>query len=120
MYAQDYDERLPMGGNAAPTKPNRWYDWIAPYTKNRGINICPSAPGQTPQDYGVGGYGCDINVMGWGAYPVQPTPPGRALAEITDSAGTFVIFRLLPVHQGRHREGPTHLEQLRQQNLAFL
>jgi prepilin-type N-terminal cleavage/methylation domain-containing protein/prepilin-type processing-associated H-X9-DG protein len=91
LYAQDYDERLPMGGNAAPTKPNRWYDWIAPYTKNRAIDVCPSAPGQTPQDYGVGGYGCDINVMGWGDYPKQATPPGRALAEIVDSAGTFVI-----------------------------
>src|ERR1700737_2441877 len=80
MYSQDYDERLPMGGNAAPGKPNRWYDWIAAYQKSRGVNICPSAPGQKPQDYGVGGYGCDINLMGWGAYPVQPTPPGRALA----------------------------------------
>jgi prepilin-type N-terminal cleavage/methylation domain-containing protein/prepilin-type processing-associated H-X9-DG protein len=91
MYAQDYDERLPMGGNAAPTKPNRWYDWIKAYQTSRGIDVCPSAPGQTPQDYGVGGYGCDINVMGWGAYPTQPTPPGRALAEITAPAKTFVV-----------------------------
>src|SRR5947209_765006 len=45
MYTQDYDDRLPMGGNAAP-KPNRWYDWIAPYQKSRGINLCPSAPSQ--------------------------------------------------------------------------
>jgi prepilin-type N-terminal cleavage/methylation domain-containing protein/prepilin-type processing-associated H-X9-DG protein len=93
MYAQDYDERLPMGGNGGPTGANRWYHWIAPYAKNRAIDICPSAPGQTPADYGVGGYGCNINVMNWGNFPAGPkdAPPGKALAEITDSAGTFII-----------------------------
>jgi prepilin-type N-terminal cleavage/methylation domain-containing protein/prepilin-type processing-associated H-X9-DG protein len=92
MYAQDYDDRLPMGGNAGPTGQNRWYHWIAPYQKNRGVNICPSAPGQKPQDYGVGGYGCNINVMGWGGYPIHTgPPPGKTLSEITDPAGTFVI-----------------------------
>jgi len=92
LYAQDYDEVLPMGGNGGPTGANRWYHWIAAYQKNRGINICPSAPGQRPGDYDVGGYGCNINVMGWAEYPVyNGRPPGKALAEITDVAGTFVI-----------------------------
>jgi prepilin-type N-terminal cleavage/methylation domain-containing protein len=36
MYTQDYDEKLPMGGNDI----GRWYLWIAPYTKNRGISMC--------------------------------------------------------------------------------
>jgi prepilin-type N-terminal cleavage/methylation domain-containing protein/prepilin-type processing-associated H-X9-DG protein len=37
MYAQDYDETLPMGlGNG------RWYDNVAPYIKNLVIRQCPS------------------------------------------------------------------------------
>src|SRR5438477_6606232 len=60
MYAQDYDEVLPMGGNGGPTGQDRWYHWIAPYQKSRGGNICPSAPGQKPAEYGVGGYGWNI------------------------------------------------------------
>jgi prepilin-type N-terminal cleavage/methylation domain-containing protein/prepilin-type processing-associated H-X9-DG protein len=92
MYAQDYDETLPMGGNGGPTGANRWYHWVAPYTKNRQVSICPSAPGQKPGDYDVGGYGCNINVMGWADFPVyKGTGPGRRLSEITDPAGTFVI-----------------------------
>ncbi len=92
MYAQDFDETLPMGGNGGPDRQNRWYHWIAAYQKSRGINICPSAPNQKSGDYDVGGYGCNINLMGWGDYPVHKgAPPGRRLQEITDPAGTFVI-----------------------------
>src|SRR3712207_6069133 len=80
MYAQDYDEVLPMGGNGGPTGANRWYHWIQPYTKNRQIGICPSAPGQRPGYYDVGGYGCNINVMGWAEFPVhRGAGPGRPL-----------------------------------------
>jgi len=92
MYATDYDETLPMGGNGGPTGQNRWYHWIAAYQKSRAVSICPSAPGQKPGDYGVGGYGCDINVMGWAEYPnYKGAPPGKSLSEITNPAGTFVI-----------------------------
>jgi prepilin-type N-terminal cleavage/methylation domain-containing protein/prepilin-type processing-associated H-X9-DG protein len=92
MYTQDYDEVLPMGGNGGPTLQNRWYHWVKAYQTNRQINVCPSAPGQRPGDYDVGGYGCNINVMGWGNFPVHTgAGPGRRLAEITDVAGTFVI-----------------------------
>ncbi len=41
MYMQDYDGitfSSPWGGQGAP-----WWDLITPYTKNRGIYLCPSA-----------------------------------------------------------------------------
>ena len=88
QYTQDYDELLPPGGHggAAPT---RWHAMIAPYTKNDAIRICPSKP-----DYRVrsGGYGVNINVMGWGGGGVNPpSQGGRSLADIADPAGTFII-----------------------------
>jgi prepilin-type N-terminal cleavage/methylation domain-containing protein/prepilin-type processing-associated H-X9-DG protein len=95
LYAQDYDDRLPMGGRTGDpgtTRADRWYHWIEPYQKSRGVNICPSAPDHKPVDYGVGGYGCNINVMGWGQVPVHTgAPPSKSLAEIPNPAGTFVI-----------------------------
>jgi prepilin-type N-terminal cleavage/methylation domain-containing protein/prepilin-type processing-associated H-X9-DG protein len=92
LYAEDYDERLPMGANYGPAGQNRWYYWIAPYQKTRAINLCPSAPAQKPGDPAAGGYGCDINVMGWADYPVyNGPPPGKALSEIADPAGTFIL-----------------------------
>src|SRR5262245_30858103 len=69
MYAQDYDETLPFGGHNGVTGNDRWYFWIAPYAKNRQIAICPSAPNQKPGNYGVGGYGCNPNVMDWANNP---------------------------------------------------
>src|SRR5437763_12496182 len=59
MYASDYDEVLPPAkiGNSPPFRhqcadategyplwPAFWMDVIYPYTKSRGILICPSAP----------------------------------------------------------------------------
>src|SRR5713101_8338475 len=92
LYAQDYDERLPMGANYGPAGQNRWYYWIAPYKKTREINLCPSAPTQKPGDPNAGGYGCDVNVMGWADYPVyNGPPPGKAQSEMADPAGTFIL-----------------------------
>jgi prepilin-type N-terminal cleavage/methylation domain-containing protein/prepilin-type processing-associated H-X9-DG protein len=38
MYAQDYDETMPMGLYSN----QRWIDGVAPYIKNRVIRLCPS------------------------------------------------------------------------------
>ena len=51
MYAQDYDERLPLDGTlplagAYPQAPF-WDARILPYVKNEQIFICPSAPSGT-------------------------------------------------------------------------
>jgi len=55
MYAQDYDECLPLsvrtpGGGADPIY---WYDVVQPYLKNRQILKCPSGPPQDEVNYGV-------------------------------------------------------------------
>lgn len=52
MYAQDYDERLPIGtsywyapgggGSATRTDPQGWFDLLQPYVKNSQILGCPS------------------------------------------------------------------------------
>ncbi len=46
MYAQDYDEQfLPYGlpsGRPSPGRNVYWQTMIQPYTKNRGITLCPS------------------------------------------------------------------------------
>jgi len=40
MYAQDYDEYLPL--TTFPVLSNSWTDTVQPYIKNRGIFRCPS------------------------------------------------------------------------------
>lgn len=60
MYAQDYDEALPMVTNyAAPTSaPDRvWTGSIQPYIRNTGAFLCPSAPGAR--------FTADWNGRGW-------------------------------------------------------
>lgn len=52
MYVQDYDERVPMAGNeyasspkdanGNPTYENQWFNSTYPYTKNKGVRVCPS------------------------------------------------------------------------------
>src|SRR5438045_2253444 len=86
MYTQDYDEVLPQGYNG-PSK-NSWGKVTVPYVKNTDIFTCPSAPQIKSRAPSVnrlftGGYGCNRNIMGANL--------GRALAEITDPAGTFAI-----------------------------
>ena len=55
MYAQDYDERLPLDGiwlvgAVYPTAPF-WDIRILPYVKNQQIYICPSARGNPTRTY---------------------------------------------------------------------
>src|SRR5438309_2036536 len=70
LYAQDYDEMLPMGGTLDPkAKAPRWYNMVAPYQKNKQIMTCPSAPKLVMADYSAGGYGCNINLMTMDQYP---------------------------------------------------
>jgi prepilin-type N-terminal cleavage/methylation domain-containing protein/prepilin-type processing-associated H-X9-DG protein len=44
MYAQDYDESLPMWHYARRSKPQPliWYHALKPYVKNRAVYLCPS------------------------------------------------------------------------------
>lgn len=98
QYIQDYDETLPMGGDAEPTVPNRWFQWLYPYYKNVGILHCPSGSiGVTPQNPNdafnpkivnnypnyIGTYGGNPNILLYSS--------SRALADMVDSAGTFIF-----------------------------
>ncbi|MES2463136.1 MAG: prepilin-type N-terminal cleavage/methylation domain-containing protein, partial [Armatimonadota bacterium] len=114
MYQQDYDETLPLAGwvnlpAAAPTN-SRWPKIIYSYVKNGGVFVCPSqtnekySGGDTrfvplvegtwsasplPGPNSGGGYGMNWNLVSlngsWGVFP------SVTLAELGDSAGTFLI-----------------------------
>ena len=43
MYAQDYDERLPLAASATETGFLNWHHFVDPYVKNKQIWVCPSA-----------------------------------------------------------------------------
>ena len=75
MYAQDYDEFLPI------SSPVRWWNLVQPYVKNTQILVCPSRPTFAR------GYGCNGNYMGWSSsihIATLPTPAGSAI--ICDAA----------------------------------
>ena len=43
MYAQDYDEQLPLAAYATDTGAVTWHDIIDPYLKNKDVWLCPSS-----------------------------------------------------------------------------
>jgi prepilin-type N-terminal cleavage/methylation domain-containing protein/prepilin-type processing-associated H-X9-DG protein len=107
MYAQDYDETLMLQANGLATPARRWSDDIQTYVKNFGIFVCPSKPefqasgsipnyanpavggGNGPYCRGGGGYAYNFNLGGsvFSGYLFEP----KALADIQNPAGTFVI-----------------------------
>lgn len=105
QYTQDYDETLPNSGlgGGGPNQANRWFKAIYPYVKSLDVFVCPSknednfrpvmeARGTNWIADGPssgGGYGANPNVMPFINTP--PTTNARALAEIADTAGTFVV-----------------------------
>jgi prepilin-type N-terminal cleavage/methylation domain-containing protein len=102
MYAQDYDEILPIGGHGG-VLPNRWHGMILPYIKNggdaagvrgeAGVFVCPSRPTFPRSPAHQRGYGCNANLMGWGGDGIRPpaSQPAHSIAEIANPAGTWVI-----------------------------
>ncbi len=117
QYVQDYDETIPNGGwragTSTPGSQSRWYRDVYPYIKNVGVFTCPSKNDgnfivkfvqpaaadliQVPGPGSAGGYGINRNLVGYpyctaeGCVPPPPSNPSKTLAEITDSAGTFLI-----------------------------
>ncbi len=43
MYAQDYDDRIPLSAMALPNGSLNWHDIIEPYVKNSQVWLCPSS-----------------------------------------------------------------------------
>ena len=71
MYAQDYDEILPINN------PVRWYNAIDAYVKNAGVLRCPSYV-QTQR-----GYGTNVNLIGWSS--------SQTLAAVQSPAETVLV-----------------------------
>jgi prepilin-type N-terminal cleavage/methylation domain-containing protein/prepilin-type processing-associated H-X9-DG protein len=113
MYVQDFDEALPMGGWSATINgvacQSRWFRDLYPYLKSVDVYVCPEItddpmpptlgfyrptlnstafprfPGDTtPYPTSAGGYAMNANLVSFGA-------AGKPLAEIKDSAGTFIV-----------------------------
>ena len=115
QYVQDYDETLPMGRVILPgVLDTSWAKDVYPYVKSVGVFICPSrtddevegvatkavpvlAPAQTtptPIPIGpssVGGYGINQFLVGYESTTPANNKPPKTLADIPDSAGTFLV-----------------------------
>lgn len=126
QYTQDYDETLPMGGYDVAPYSSRWYRDIYPYIKNVGILACPSegrdtlngiATNFTPKlDTGSntatlvrpagpnynGAYACDPN---WFGYVSATTGRPFPLAEMKDTAGTFILCEAAQLNPDRVMNG---------------
>jgi prepilin-type N-terminal cleavage/methylation domain-containing protein/prepilin-type processing-associated H-X9-DG protein len=108
MYVQDFDETLPLGAwSTADGSSGRWFRDLYPYVKSLDVYVCPNItddpmnipgyyrptlfnfpnfPGDTARyPTSPGGYGMNANLFNSGVVS------SKSLAEITDSAGTFII-----------------------------
>ena len=100
MYAQDYDETMPLT-RTAPSGGYTWRALIFSYVKNQQMFICPSRATQreflawdrtSPDDvaaYNESGYG--INVAHGAEGSTIPPPAGNALAAIADPSATMLL-----------------------------
>jgi prepilin-type N-terminal cleavage/methylation domain-containing protein/prepilin-type processing-associated H-X9-DG protein len=130
MYLQDYDETFPIGSSAGGYS---WARQVHPYIKNAGVFSCSSAPPNPPtsmsQPYpfhpdidngyvsggkqipagprSPGSYACNGNIMRWhNDRADNANQGGRALAEIADSAGTFVLAEAAIIRSGSSNTDP--------------
>lgn len=98
MYLQDYDERLPLAATVpTPTTFLNWHHLLEPYTKNRGIWICPSANLPIRNVYGnlVCQYGWNAFYLNTGVDPSRiytlNNAPGVSLAALQQPAHTVMM-----------------------------
>jgi prepilin-type N-terminal cleavage/methylation domain-containing protein/prepilin-type processing-associated H-X9-DG protein len=108
MYTQDFDEVLPLGAWSNANGSSRWFQDLYPYVKSLDVYVCPNiteSPVAGMAGYYVptlypypkfagdtgkypttsGGYGMNTNLLG------NTGIDCKALADITDSAGTFIV-----------------------------
>jgi prepilin-type N-terminal cleavage/methylation domain-containing protein/prepilin-type processing-associated H-X9-DG protein len=101
MYVQDYDERFPNGmrrpNPGTPADTNLlWSEVTQPYLKNTKVFVCPSRttfPGNPSptNDDARRAYGCNSNIMPWTDNSLGTATPAKALPEVKDAAGTYVV-----------------------------
>jgi prepilin-type N-terminal cleavage/methylation domain-containing protein/prepilin-type processing-associated H-X9-DG protein len=116
MYAQDYDERLPISfwgwPPGPPGPPFTWREIIQPYIKNAQIFQCPSDSNRWGDLPIHGSYGVNTNFFNFLAPPGSEWTWCCALAQIvkpaetvltTDANGDWPTHLWLVVY--RHNEG---------------
>jgi|GEM_PF-5753371 Protein of unknown function (DUF1559). len=95
MYAQDYDETLPLGGlnNGSGNTSTRWYRDIAPYIKNLLVRDCPSSQFPVPQDVdNRTNYGFNHSLIAFTDLASTPNAtPSVALAQLVAPAGLVML-----------------------------
>jgi prepilin-type N-terminal cleavage/methylation domain-containing protein len=97
MYAQDYDERLPLAATATATSFLNWHHLVDPYVKNHQIWICPSANLPPVNTYGdpVCHYGFNSYYLNEGVDPTNiytlNNAPGVSLAAAQQPAQTVLM-----------------------------
>ncbi len=100
LYMQDYDETLPIGRQVPLGARAMWFLMVDPYIKNDDVFVCPSATGLRPTTYTLAngarrdialGYGINMNL--------SMENRARSLAEISDSAGTFLVSEAAQLNQ---------------------
>lgn len=96
MYAQDYDETLPLAiGGPAMTHLQSIFELLQPYQRNRQIERCPSdrTGAINFSAEGLGRYSYSANVALF-AYqlPVMPPQPVIGLAQVPRPTHTLTIY----------------------------
>jgi prepilin-type N-terminal cleavage/methylation domain-containing protein/prepilin-type processing-associated H-X9-DG protein len=109
QYSQDWDEFLPHAGNAHEFASGilNWKQLVAPYlsvvspvtthTVETGVFRCPSQPNKTcgnaayGDNGGYGGYGWNIQYMGWRNEIVGDCQPWINLADIASPSNTILV-----------------------------
>ena len=88
VYAQDYDESLPMGVLAEVNAPwpRTWDMQIQPYLKNARVIMCPDDIVSIPVD--VPGLGKQM----YRSYSIPDNLSGKPLAQASDTSGSVLLF----------------------------
>ena len=124
MYAQDYDEtvmRFATPGCGATCY--WWGGWsgaaldasqglIYPYMKNAQVNACPSFANGLRTNFGLTGYGYNVDFLSPTDYPppsYAPIPKGTRLAEIADSSKTVMFADAAQLNNGTQLRSETYL-----------
>ncbi|MDR3709861.1 MAG: DUF1559 domain-containing protein [Capsulimonadaceae bacterium] len=88
QYVQDYDERMPSGGNQNGNG-NGWACQIYPYVKSKLAYLCPDDTGNNGNDVVSYGYNTNNIVPGIGTPPV-----GQQVSQYRAASRTIVLFEV--------------------------
>jgi len=97
MYAQDYDECLPLAATATATGFLNWHHLADPYVRNQQVWVCPSYNGPIRDifgnlvcHYGYNAFYLNVNVDPANIFTLN-NAPGISLASITEPTRCVLI-----------------------------